>query len=287
VLLDPVLQQDPDVVETDVARCIAANRAFPGEEVLPRALGHDDDGMMPGQHPLLELAEEPPLPVEVEGHFGDEDEIRVPRGQGCRRGDVTGLASHELHEADPHGGPLRLHVGALDRPDGLGDGRVEPEALLDEDEVVVDGLGDADHADLQFPAGRLLRDQPGGLHRAVAADDEEEIDVHPFQGVHHLADVLASPGGGEDAAPEILDVLDHVGGQLHEFVAVSRDQALETVPHADDVPDPVAEVELHDQGAQHVVDPGAQSAAGDHGRLDLLGLEVDHLPGTGHFQGHR
>ena len=265
---------------------VALHRSFSVEEVLPGAFGHDDDGVIPGNEPSLEMAQEPLIPFHVEGLFGDQDEIRITLGEGCRGGDVAGLTPHQFHEADAHGGAFGFHVGALDRLDGLGDGRVETETLLDEHQIVVDGLGDADHADLELSACNLVGDDLGGLHGAVPADDEEEVDVHPLQGVDHFGDVLVAPGRREDAAAEILDVLDDVRCELEEVVTVARDQALEAVLDADDVPDAVTEMELHDEGADDVVDPGAQTPAGDDGRLDLLRFEVDHVSRAGDFEGH-
>ncbi len=110
-------------------------------------------------------------------------------------------APHELHQADAVAGPLGLAVG---RVDGLApasdDGGLETERLLDEGDVVVDGLGDADHADFQAPPPDLLGDGLGPAQGAVAADREQDAHVHPLQGVDHLDDVLGAAGRAQDGA---------------------------------------------------------------------------------------
>jgi len=52
----------------------------------------------------------------------------------------------------------------------------------------------ASEMDLEFSACNLGGDELGGLHGAVPADDKEEVDVHPLQGVDHFGDVLVAPG---------------------------------------------------------------------------------------------
>ena len=64
--------------------------------------------------------------------------------------------------------------------------RLKAEALVDEHDVVVDRLGNADHGDL----GPALCDLVGNPHRAadraVAADHEQHVDAHPLQAIDDL-----------------------------------------------------------------------------------------------------
>ena len=85
-------------------------------------------------------------------------------------------------------------MGALDRLDRFGDGRIKAEGLLNEVEVIVNGLGDADYPDIETPSCDLPGNSFGRPHRPVSPNAEQEIYVHPFEGIDHLADVLAPPG---------------------------------------------------------------------------------------------
>jgi len=85
-------------------------------------------------------------------------------------------------------------MGGPNRLNGLGNSRVETEGLVHEIQIVIYGLGDADHAYIQFPPGNLFGDQFRGPHGAVAADTKKYVDVHPLQDIDDLTDVLFSPG---------------------------------------------------------------------------------------------
>ena len=50
--------------------------------------------------------------------------------------------------------------------------------------------------------GDLLR----AAHRAVAADDEQDVDAHLLQAVDDLLRVLLAAGGAEDRAAVLVDV---------------------------------------------------------------------------------
>ena len=70
-----------------------------------------------------------------------------------------------------------LHVGAADHLDGGRERALEPEAPIDEMDVVVDGLRDADDGDLQPAPLHLGDDGLRPAQRAVAADHEEHVDA--------------------------------------------------------------------------------------------------------------
>jgi hypothetical protein len=168
-------------------------------------------------------------------------------------------------------------VGALERLLDHADGRVEAEGLVDERDVVVDGLGHADHGDLPPAAGHLLVDRVGALEGAVTADTEEDVDFHFLQAVDHHADVLGAARTPEHRPPLVADGADGVARDVHGLEAVGRVEPAVAILETDDVPDPVVVVELEKERADDTVDPRREAAAGHHGRARRRRVEVNHL----------
>jgi hypothetical protein len=73
---------------------------------------------------------------------------------------------------------------------GLFHGRGKPETALDPQEIVVNGLRNANHTDLQVAPGDLLTQGRSPPQSAVATDGEQDAHVPFHQGVDHIPDVL-------------------------------------------------------------------------------------------------
>ena len=111
-------------------------------------------------------------------------------------------------------------------------------------------------------AGDLLR----AVQRAVAADHEQDVDAHLLEAVDDLLRVLAAARAAEDRAAVLVDAAHDVGVELHDLVPVAGDEALVAVAEAEDPAHAVVARELHHQAADDVVEPGAETAAGDDAR---------------------
>ena len=86
--------------------------------------------------------------------------------------------------------------------------------------------------------------------------------------------------------PAALVNVDHLGrGERHRVVAVARDEAAQTVAHPEDVAHPVPVVQLQHDGADDVVQPGAEAAAGDQRALQLARVVEDVFPRARQFVG--
>ena len=72
-----------------------------------------------------------------------------------------------------------------------------------------------------------------------------------------------------------MDVGHHVRGQLPQGVPVLGDETFQAVGNAHNGRHIVGVVGLHDDGADHVVDAGAQAAAGDDGALGAGRVEIE------------
>ena len=134
---------------------------------------------------------------------------------------------------------LRLDLGGVDRLGGRTEGGDETEALSDVGDVVVDGLRDADHADLQVPLAQSRRDPGGSAHRPVAADHEQDVDPVAEQAVDHLVGILGAPGRAEHGAALGVDVVDHVRSQPDRLQAAALDETRVPVPEAQHLVDAV------------------------------------------------
>jgi hypothetical protein len=168
------------------------------------------------------------------------------------------VPAHDLDDEDP---VVRLgrRVQAVDRLGGDLDGGVEAEGEVGPAEVVVDRLGHPEDGD-------AVRVQPrGGAERVLAADGDEPVDVERAQRVPHPGDtVLALVGvrarGAQDRPAARQDASSRVDGELDvgllEHAAPPVEEAEDHVP--------VAVRGLAHDGADHRVEAGAVSAAGEH-----------------------
>ena len=83
---------------------------------------------------------------------------------------------------------------------------LEAEAVVDERDVVVDRLRDADDRDPQLALGDHVGDPLRAVQRAVAADHEQDVDAELLQAVDDLVRVLLPARGAEDRAAVLVDV---------------------------------------------------------------------------------
>mmetsp|Transcript_25298 Transcript_25298/g.60183 ORF Transcript_25298/g.60183 Transcript_25298/m.60183 type:complete len:453 (+) Transcript_25298:394-1752(+) len=277
VVLHLLLEPLPDVAQDAVARGVRLVRRG-GQHVLPRALGHADDGVpLPGDD-ALQVGEQALLPVEREGDLGDEAHIHDARGERRVEGDEARLAPHELDDADPPEGAARLDLGGEQRALGLLDGRLKAEAAVDEQDVVVDRLWDTDHGAHHAPLLALGLDGCGARVAAVAANHKQHVHPPHVELLHDLLDVRPAPGGAEHRAPLQVKALDVLPGQDdgRELGVVEPAVA---VAHPQDVPLLHAIVlELPDEARHHVVQARAKAAARHDGRGGRRRVVEDGIP---------
>ena len=182
-------------------------RWLAGEVLLAGALGDDDHRVPALGDRRAQVREEPVLAVELERHLGDQHEVGVVLGQRRVAGDEAGVAAHQLHQADAVGRRARLDVGGADRLGRARERGPEAEALVDERDVVVDRLRDADDARSSARARSTdVGDPLRAAQRAVAADDEQDVDPELLEAVDDLLRVLLAARAAEDRAAVLVDV---------------------------------------------------------------------------------
>ena len=261
-------------LQADVAGRVGAGRLV-SEVLLAGALGDDDHGVPALLDGPAQVGEEAVLAVELERDLGDEHVVRVVLGERGVAGDEPRVAAHQLHEPDAAGSRARLDVRRADRLRRPRERGPEAEAVVDERDVVVDRLRDADDRDPQPALGDHVGDRLRAVQRPVAADDDEDVDPELLEAVDDLLGVLAPARAAEDRAAVLVDVLDDVRRQLHHRTAVAGDEALVAVAEPDDPVHAVVAGELHHEAADDVVQAGAEPTAGDDPDPGLRRVEED------------
>ena len=173
--------------------------------------------------------------VHFKGALGDVNQVRtvvdILASQGGRGGEESRVTTH--HHADVNA--LQRTVVEVDAGEGLGDKAgcgAEARAVVVLLEIVVDGLGNVNGAQLVVRFLRLLVDDAYRVGRIIAADVEEVADV---VGLHHLEHPCAVffiglvAGGKQARGRRAGHLLEVVGGLASEIDEVFIDDAAHAV----------------------------------------------------------
>ena len=175
-------------------------------------------------------------------------------------------------------------MGAGGEHSGHVDGGFKSERLVDEGDVVVDGLGDGDDADGEPAPRRLLGDVVSASRRAVAADAEEKVDVHSRESIDHYRGILRTAGTAEDGSAGFVDVIGVCVIEQERFEFVVRIETAIAVPDAVNQRHSVLRTQGAGEKFDDIIEAGAQSAGGENGRFGPGRIVVDFRPGAGLFK---
>ena len=205
----------------------------------------------------MAAVDEPADLVDVERQLRDEDDVGAAGQAGVQR-DPPRAAPHDLdHEVAVVA--LGGGVQAVDRLRGDVERRVEPEGDIGGAEIVVDGLGHADHV-------QALGEQPAGRpQRVLAADRDQPVEamalkrlaylIHAVGPLEDVGAAAAQDGAapGQDAAGGLdRELLGHIVQRAAPAVA-EPDQLIAELVHA-----------LAHRGADDRVQAGAIPSAREH-----------------------
>jgi len=200
-------------------------------------------------------------------------------------GDEPGMAPHHLHHSDSVGRPLRLAMRSVQRLHRLRGRRHESEALVHPLEIVVDRLGHPDHPDGQLPAPDLIADLQRPPHGAVSPDHEQHVNPVTDQTVHHRLRGLRPARCSKDGSAALVDLGDEVRSEFH--LQPFRDQPAVAVLKPHYPLHAVVIARAHHDVADHIVEAGAQTAAGHDADRGPPGIEEQLAPRPGQFEGGR
>mmetsp|Transcript_76020 Transcript_76020/g.211230 ORF Transcript_76020/g.211230 Transcript_76020/m.211230 type:complete len:242 (+) Transcript_76020:228-953(+) len=195
-----VSQEDADVAVDGVARGVLLSG---GHVVLPGTLRDGDDHKVLARQDLVDVFVNV---LHFELHLGDQHEVHDSRGQRSVHGDEASVAPHELHDADALVAARGFDPAVADDLRGRRHSAVEAEGLVEEQDVVIDGLWNADDAERQASFFRLRVKHVPSVLGPVAADDEQHVNAHLFDVVANLDRVKASTAGLQDAATLHVDL---------------------------------------------------------------------------------
>ena len=225
--------------------------------------------------------------VEHQRHFGNQHEIRLRAGERGIRRDEAGIATHELDDADAVRRAFRLRVRAVDHLHRFGNGGFETEALVEQNDVVVDRFRNADDglfqpAELAFVGNFARRAQ-----RAVPADDEKNVDAHALQRVDDGRRVLLPAGTRENGAALRVNVGNGLRVQQNRLMVALRHKPFVAVAETVDARDAVGMAKPHDEVADHVVQARAKAAAGHDADFRFRRIEENVLARSRHLEGRQ
>ena len=227
--------------------------------------------------------------VQVVRDFRDEDDVR-PAGQARRQRQPPCLVAHQLDDHDAQVG-LGRRVQPVHRLGGGGHRRIVAEGGVGFDQVVVDGLGQAQDIE------PVLHQAKGDLVRAIAAQADQAVKTEalvgfdgPSRQVHRLAvgqrhAVRLLATGAEDSAAGREDIGDIIEVQGTGLIL---DEAAKAFLDPDDLDVEIAERRLDDTAdgriqARTIAAAGedadaARTARGRHDRrLPWRGSSAPHL----------
>ncbi len=274
VVGDLVAQKDTNVLVLFVARGVA-RAVLVLKEMLAGAFGNGDDGMLAFEDAVFEGGQEAVGSVEREIDFGHQAEVDFLAGEGGTSSDEAGVAAHEFHQADAVGGAFGFDMGtahSLLRDLECGG---EAERAINVFDVVVDGFWNADYGDLESTAGNFFADGVGTALRAVAADAEQDVDALAVEEIDDCRGVLRAARAGERSAAELVDFGNVGVGDGDRREAGSGVETEISIADAQYVADAVVMGELEVDGADDIVEAGAETAAGDDGGGGVEGIEVN------------
>ena len=217
----------------------------------------------------------------------NQAEVDMVRGNRCVGCNKTRLSPHQFYEPDPVSRSEGFRVSGIDRPSRFANCRDKTEGHVHRGDVIVDGLRDSDNRDLQIASADLLCNGPCSSECSVSTDSEQDAQIHAFERVDHLPDILRPARRPQNCATFFLNVGNEVGGEFNRFVSVFVRESFIPVWQSEDGANSVMVKQAEHYGSYHVIKAWAQSPTGYDSAFEFRGIKEDLLPGACHFESGR
>src|SRR5690554_5982851 len=140
---------------------------------------------------------------------------------------------------------------------------IDTKGGLDQREVVVDGLGDADDRDLESSLLYLFVDIPCTTQRSIPTDGNEDVDIHLHQRINNLPDSLTSASGrAKNRSALLLDVINEIWVEGNDRPRAVLQKTLVAVLHTADPPYPIAIPEASHYRTNDIIQTWTDAATG-------------------------
>ena len=277
------LQSQPgsQTAELGVAKAVGAGGLGFGDEAavgIVNAFGNRDEALAGLVIDAFDVGEEL---IHVKVDLGQIDQIgtvTVQIAQAGRGGEPAGVPAHALHDGDladviDAGVAADFHQGGRNVLRGGGKAGAVVRAI----QVVVNGLGNADHAAFIVHLCAVAADFVAGVHGVVAAVVEEIADVvllEDFEnalvvGVVHIGILHLVTAGAERGRRGVEELLQFLGVLFVHYEEPIVQNALDAVACAVDLCDVLAVEGGADDAVCGCVDHGGGTAGlADDGRAD-------------------
>ena len=223
-------------------------------------------------------------PIQCERYFRDKADVHNGCCKRCIRCDKAGVATHELHEAKAVECTVCFDVCACNHVRGTEHGGFKTERPVDQVQVVIDRLRDADNRDGLLTLLDFFSNSMCTTKRTVTTDAEQHVDVESHERIDHDGRVLHAAGATENRTAVFLNGIDHIRVKHDGGVTVIRVQATVAVRDTEDVPHAVVEPEHLYKALDHVVEAWAETAASDDTCARPGGVVENCLSRAGHFE---
>ena len=259
MFLDFVCEEFTDIVLQDVAACVPAFFLVL-EKLLSSAFGNSNHGMRLAV--CVTAFESPEESVKRKGNFWNKADVHDGRCKRCVRRDKARVTTHELHKPKAIVGTVSFDVRTRNYVCRTEHGGFKTERPVDQVQVVVDRLRDADNRDGLLTLLDFFSNSMCATERTVTTDAEQHVDVESHERIDHHRRILHSARASKNRAAIFLNGIDHIRAKHYRRVTVARVQSAVAVRDAEDVPHTVVKPEHLNKALNDIVKTRAEATAG-------------------------
>ena len=183
------------------------------------------------------------------------------------------MSPHQLDQGDAVLDAPRLSVRAVQHLGRFLDCGEVAKGPRDKGDVVIDGLGDADHCQGVSAALCFLKQIMSPALCAIAADREEHIHASADEVLHRTGDIHWPPRRSQHCAALLVDVVHELRCEHNRIFTLGRIKSLVTPAEAEHFLYAIGVMQLEEERANDVIQARTQPATGNNARASPLWIE--------------